>query len=149
MATPRTSTQWATLFELPERPGLPLQGRLRLSVVRAILAGRLSPGAALPSSRELAALLGLSRNTVTSACLQLMDEGFLEARPSSGMFVAPNARPPSAASAEPLVGTSGQPGQPPDWPARVLRTLAGRPTLAKPEQWRMAHLPVPVRLRHL
>jgi GntR family transcriptional regulator/MocR family aminotransferase len=136
MATARSTVQWATLFELPDRPGLPLQGRLRLSVVQAILVGRLGPGAALPSSRELATLLGLSRNTVTSAYLQLMDEGFLEARPRSGVFVAPGARPLSAAQAEPLVGTSGHPGQPPDWPARVLRSLAGRTTLAKPEQWR-------------
>ncbi|MBC7482626.1 MAG: winged helix-turn-helix transcriptional regulator, partial [Rhizobacter sp.] len=87
--------------------------------MQASLAGRLSPGAALPSSRELAALLGLSRNTVTSAYLQLMDEGFLEARPRSGVFVAPNARPPSAAQAEPLVGVSGLSGQPPDRPSRV------------------------------
>jgi GntR family transcriptional regulator/MocR family aminotransferase len=136
MANARSTVQWATLFELPERPGLPLQGRLRLSVVRAILDGRLGPGAPLPSSRELATLLALSRNTVTSAYLQLMDEGFLEARPRSGVFVAANARPLSAAQAEPLVGASGQPGKPPDWPARVLRSMVDRPRLAKPEQWR-------------
>ena len=67
MAKLRTTTQSATLFELPERSGLPLQGRLRRSVAQAILAGHLSPGAALPSSCELAVRLGLSRNTVTSA----------------------------------------------------------------------------------
>jgi len=136
MANPRSSIQWAMLLALPERPGLPLQGRLRLSVVQAILDDRLGPGAPLPSSRELAVLLGLSRNTVTSAYLQLMDDGFLEARPRSGVFVAANARPRSATQAEPLVGASGQPGQPPDWPARVLRSMVDRPTLAKPEQWR-------------
>ena len=65
-----------------------------------------------------------------------MDEGFLEARPCSGVFVAPNARPPSAAQAGPLAGASGLPVQPPDWPARVLRSLVGQPTLAKPHQWR-------------
>ncbi|HEY8709114.1 MAG TPA: winged helix-turn-helix domain-containing protein, partial [Burkholderiaceae bacterium] len=87
MVIPRSIVQWATLFELPVQPALPLQGRLRLAVVQAILGGRLSAGAPLPSSRELAALLGLSRNTVTSAYLQLIDEGFLEARPRSGVFV--------------------------------------------------------------
>src|SRR5215207_4714982 len=114
--------QWAQLFALPDQPGLPLQGRLRAAVVQAILEDRLSPVAPLPSSRELAALLGLSRNTVTSAYLQLMDEGFLEARPRSGVFVAPNARPLTAEPAEPLVGRSGQSGQPPEWPVRVLRS---------------------------
>lgn len=94
------ATQWATLFTLPDQPSLPLQARLRLAVVQAILDERLSPGAPLPSSRELATQLGMSRNTVTSSYLQLMDEGFLEARPRSGVFVATNARPLSAAFAE-------------------------------------------------
>ncbi|VWX62619.1 HTH-type transcriptional regulator TauR [Burkholderiales bacterium 8X] len=130
------STQWAQLFALPEQPGLPLQGRLRAAVVQAILDGRLGAGAPLPSSRELAQLLGLSRNTVTSAYLQLMDEGFLEARPRSGVFVAANARPLTALAAEPLVGRSGHAGQPPDWSERVLRSLTAHPTLSKPDQWR-------------
>jgi len=39
--------QWARLFELPERPGLPLQGRLRLAIVQAVLDGRLASGAPL------------------------------------------------------------------------------------------------------
>jgi GntR family transcriptional regulator/MocR family aminotransferase len=136
MANPRSSIQWATLFQLPDQPALPLQGRLRLAVVQAILDERLGTGAALPSSRELASLLGLSRNTVTSAYLQLMDEGFLEARPRSGVFVAVGARPLSASQAEPLVGNSGQPGLPPEWSRRVLRSLVDRPTLSKPDQWR-------------
>lgn len=136
MAHPRSAIQWATLFQLPDQPALPLQGRLRLAVVQAILDGRLGAGAALPSSRELAALLGLSRNTVTSAYLQLMDEGFLEARPRSGVFVAKDARPQPAARAEPLPGASGQTGQPPAWDRRVLRSLVNRPTLSKPERWR-------------
>ena len=140
MANPR-SIQWAQLFTLPEQPALPLQGRLRLAVVQAILEGHLSPGAALPSSRELAALLGLSRNTVTSAYLQLMDEGFLQARPRSGVFVAANARPLSAQAAEPLMGAGGQPAQAPQWASRVLRSLVDRPTLAKPEQWRDSPYP--------
>ena len=84
------AAQWASLFELPEHSALPLQGRVRLAIVQAVLDGRLGAGTALPSSRELASLLGLSRNTVTSAYLQLMDEGFLEARPRSGVFVAAN-----------------------------------------------------------
>lgn len=109
---------------------------MRASVVQAILDGRLSAGAPMPSSRELAQLLGLSRNTVTSAFLQLIDEGFLESRPRSGVFVALNARPVSATLADPLVGRRGQSGQPPDWSSRVLRSLLDQPTLTKPDQWR-------------
>ena len=136
MIQPGSVVQWERLFELPEQSALPLQGRLRLSVVSAILDGRLAGGSALPSSRRLAGLLNLSRNTVTSAYLQLMDEGFIEARPRSGMFVSRNARPPAAARAEPLTGADGRAGPAPDWDARVVRSLIGRPTLAKPERWR-------------
>lgn len=86
-------TQWAQLFALPEHPALPLQARLRLAIVQAVMDNRLSPGAALPSSRELARLLHLGRNTVTAAYEQLVDEQFLEARPRSGVFVARHERP--------------------------------------------------------
>ncbi len=135
MFNPR-SAQWSQLFKLPDQPALSLQRRLRLAVVRAIFEGRLDDGVLLPSSRELAGLLGLSRNTVTAAYLQLMDEGFLEARPRSGVFVAPNARPLSAELAEPLAGQGGAVGRPPVWSARVLRSLTDQPTLSKPDQWR-------------
>ena len=90
----------------------------------------------LPSSRELALLLGLSRNTVTSAYLQLIDEGFLEARPRSGVFVRQDARPLAAAPAEPLVGAAGRRAA-----ARLgasaccARWSTGR-RCAKPERWR-------------
>src|SRR5450756_2452608 len=85
-------TQWASLFELPDQPALPLQRRLRLAVVQAILDRRLPLGAPLPSSRELAKLLGLSRNTVTAAYEQLADEGFIETRLRSGVVVTMKAR---------------------------------------------------------
>jgi GntR family transcriptional regulator/MocR family aminotransferase len=140
MAGPE-SIQWARLFELPDEPALPLQTRLRRAVVQAILDGRLDTGAALPSSRELAAVLGISRNTVTAAYVQLVEDGFLQARPRSGVFVAPGAQPPAPLAAEPITGVSGQTGQPPEWEARVLRSLAGRPTLAKPAQWRDCRYP--------
>lgn len=131
MSNSRT-IQWAQLLELPVQSALTLQGRLRLAVVHAILEGRLSVGTALPSSRELGVLLHLSRNTVTSAYAQLIDEGFLEARLRRGVFVAANARPISAVLAEPLSGTSRLP---PDWAKRMLRSQADQPTLSKPDNW--------------
>lgn len=136
-------TQWAQLFALPEHAALSLQARLRLAIVQAVMDGRLSPGAALPSSRELARLLGLGRNTVTAAYEQLVDEQFLEARPRSGVFV--HAQAQAVAALEPAM--AGQPpgergetaeraGRAPSWPARVLRSLADQPTLSKPQRWR-------------
>ena len=97
--------QWESLFALPDKPALPLQQRLRLSVVQAILDGRLPAGALLPSSRELAQVLGLSRNTVTAAYAHLMDDGFIESRPRSGVFVTDNAQ---AAASKPLALGAGR-----------------------------------------
>jgi GntR family transcriptional regulator/MocR family aminotransferase len=53
----------------------------------AILGGRLTPGDRVPSTRELAAWLGVARQTVTTAYDQLIAEGYLEASHGSGTFV--------------------------------------------------------------
>jgi GntR family transcriptional regulator/MocR family aminotransferase len=50
--------------------------------------GVLTPGARLPSSRALAADLGVSRTVVTEAYQQLYAEGWLDGRHGSGTFVA-------------------------------------------------------------
>ena len=54
----------------------------------AVETGRLHPGTRLPSSRTLAADLGIARNTVATAYGQLVAEGWLTARPGSGTQVA-------------------------------------------------------------
>jgi GntR family transcriptional regulator / MocR family aminotransferase len=132
--------QWAQLLALPEPSALPLQGRVRQAVVQAILDGRLTAAAPMPSSRELARLLNLSRNTVTAAYLQLIDEGFLESRPRSGVFVAAHAWPAVAASDAAMNSALATRGaathKAPDWKARQLRSLLNTPTLSKPQKWR-------------
>ncbi|NVN32307.1 GntR family transcriptional regulator, partial [Endobacter medicaginis] len=64
------------------------QQRLREALVAAIEDGRLSAGTRLPSSRTLANLLRISRNTVVQALDQLVESGHLTARLRSGLFVA-------------------------------------------------------------
>jgi GntR family transcriptional regulator/MocR family aminotransferase len=54
----------------------------------AILAGRLQPGAKLPSTRALAEGLAVARNTVMGAYEQLLAEGYLEGETGSGTYVA-------------------------------------------------------------
>jgi GntR family transcriptional regulator/MocR family aminotransferase len=58
------------------------------SLRESILAGRLKPGARLPSTRSLAREIGLSRNTVMLAYDQLMAEGYLTGQIGSGTYVA-------------------------------------------------------------
>src|SRR5919202_3330311 len=53
-----------------------------------ILSGVLSAGARLPSTRTLAAKLGVSRATVVTAFGQLLAEGYLEGKIGSGTYVA-------------------------------------------------------------
>lgn len=54
----------------------------------AILDGRLSAGTKLPSSRTLAEMMSISRNSVLAALDRLLDEGYLITKPSSGTYVA-------------------------------------------------------------
>lgn len=65
----------------------PLYRQLREALEHEIASGALDPRLPLPSSRELARELGLSRNTVNTAYLELQAEGFVEARPRQGIFV--------------------------------------------------------------
>ena len=59
----------------------------------AVVSGRLATAERLPSSRALAAELGLARNTVAEAYAQLVAEGWLVARQGSGTRVAEHTRP--------------------------------------------------------
>ncbi|MEW1838045.1 PLP-dependent aminotransferase family protein [Nonomuraea angiospora] len=74
---------------LLELPGWGSRGRALEEALRsAIRGGRLVAGTRLPSSRDLASQLGLSRGTVTQAYEQLVAEGWLTARQGSGTRVA-------------------------------------------------------------
>src|SRR5437870_2154201 len=65
----------------------PLHRQLYLKLRNAILAGRISPGAQIPSSRDLARELGVARNTVLNAVEQLIAEGYLQGEHGSGTYV--------------------------------------------------------------
>ncbi|MFE3836723.1 PLP-dependent aminotransferase family protein [Pseudogemmobacter sonorensis] len=68
-----------------------LQSRIRAMVTEGILSGRFRPGQRMPSSRGLAAHLGISRITVTLAYGDLVSSDYLTARGRSGYFVSDNA----------------------------------------------------------
>ena len=81
---------WEALVEL-DRAQPRLGEQLTCALREAIVAGRLTPGTRLPSTRDLAADLGLSRGLVVSAYEQLIAEGRLVGRRGSGTQVAPGA----------------------------------------------------------
>ncbi|MFD7993216.1 MocR-like pyridoxine biosynthesis transcription factor PdxR [Streptomyces mexicanus] len=93
---------WATLgVDLHLEPTGPGVRRGLTDALReAVRTGRLAPGTRLPSSRSLAADLGIARNTVADAYADLVAEGWLTARQGSGTRVADRAvtpeQPPAA-----------------------------------------------------
>ena len=68
--------------------GTPVNRQLYQVIREAIFTHVLPVGLQLPSSRDLARELQMSRNTVTYAYDQLVAEGFLETRTGAGTFVA-------------------------------------------------------------
>ena len=66
----------------------PLHRQLYNKLREQILGGQFSAGQQMPSTRVLAADLGLSRNTVLHAFEQLKVEGYLEGATGSGTYVA-------------------------------------------------------------
>jgi GntR family transcriptional regulator/MocR family aminotransferase len=68
-------------------PG-PLGVQLSGAIRELVVAGTLARGDRLPSSRALAADLGVSRSVTEHAYEQLLAEGWLEARRGSGTYVA-------------------------------------------------------------
>jgi GntR family transcriptional regulator/MocR family aminotransferase len=68
-----------------------LRTQVETAVREAVRSGRLTPGTRLPSSRALAADLGVTRGVVVHAYDQLCAEGYLESRPGSGTRVSSQA----------------------------------------------------------
>ncbi|WP_329266488.1 PLP-dependent aminotransferase family protein [Streptomyces pseudovenezuelae] len=87
----------------------------------AVRTGRLAPGTRLPSSRALAADLGIARNTVADAYADLVAEGWLTARQGSGTRVGDRTVAPPAGTAPPRPREPGRP---------VHNLVPGTPDLA-------------------
>ena len=79
-----------TPIGVDRRRRVPLHRQIYDEWRKGILAGRFVPGERMPSTRDLAASLGVSRVTVTQAYEQLAVEGYLEGRRGSGTFVSRN-----------------------------------------------------------
>jgi GntR family transcriptional regulator / MocR family aminotransferase len=104
------------LVELHRRGDRPLHQQLERTLRDAIRDGRLQAGALLPSSRGLAAELGVSRGVVTMAYDQLAAEGYLQTRQGAPVRVARGVRAqapvPSARSLLPQFAYDFSPGLP-------------------------------------
>lgn len=127
-----------------ELAGHRVRAGLEAALREAVQTGRLAPGTRLPSSRTLAADLGIARNTVAEAYAQLGAEGWLTARQGSGTRVASTAvvsAGPAAGIRPPLGARAARydlrPGSPDlsafprsGWLSAARKALSGAPSRA-------------------
>ncbi|MBR9843612.1 MAG: PLP-dependent aminotransferase family protein, partial [Rhodobacteraceae bacterium] len=117
-----------TFFLSPQSQGT-LQAQIQEMIAEAILSGRLHKGERLPSSRKLAAHLGVSRITVTLAYTELLSNDYLTSQGRSGYFVSENAPVPPVYTPTPrgedLV----------DWTRITGRRFSEGDTPEKPHDW--------------
>ena len=117
-----------TFFLDPASEGT-LQARIQQMVAQGILAGRFRPGERLPSSRKMAAHLGVSRITVTLAYTELLSNDYLTSRGRSGYYVSDNApEPPKFPPQAPREDAV-------DWSRAIGQRFTGGVTPTKPMDW--------------
>ena len=120
------------LFRLKRSSRSSLQSQIREVLVSAIMGGQLPADERVPSSRDMASTLGVSRNTVMLAYQGLIDDGYLLARERSGYFVngeivkgqvtqTRRSRQDAASS--------------PDWQSKLRVNPARQNNISKPYQW--------------
>lgn len=108
---------------IDRRSRTPLHRQVYGELRRGILAGRLTAGDRLPSTRELALALRVARATVSVAYDQLIAEGYLEARRGAGTFVCRElpdrpTRASTAAKSQPAIRLSSLAAALPALPVR-------------------------------
>ena len=136
---PLPTPDWLERLAPDRSSPLSLGRQLYLALYEAITGGELPDGATLPTSRALAARLGVARNTVVAAYAQLGDEGLVAGGGRRGTLVTHS----TAAERLAPVGT--------DFPARA-RPGAARSVKASPRaSWtlsRRSSSPAATRPRH-
>ncbi|WP_372613492.1 PLP-dependent aminotransferase family protein [Aquicoccus sp.] len=117
-----------TFFLDPTAQGT-LQSQIQRIVAEGILSGRFRRGEKLPSSRRLAAHLGVARITVTAAYTELVASDYLAARGRSGYFVSDTApEPPDFPPPPPRQDSI-------DWSRALGQRFSGGVTPVKPQDW--------------
>ncbi|WP_317056605.1 PLP-dependent aminotransferase family protein [Roseovarius rhodophyticola] len=117
-----------TFFLAPGAEGT-LQAQIQQMIAQGILSGRFRKGEKLPSSRQLAQHLGVSRITVTLAYTELLANDYLESRDRSGYFVSENA--PEPPQFPPRVSRRDVV----DWTRALGRKFTGGAMPDKPKDW--------------
>ncbi|WP_218014564.1 MocR-like pyridoxine biosynthesis transcription factor PdxR [Mycolicibacterium palauense] len=128
------------LFHLD--PALPKGRAVQNALLGAVADGVLAPGTRLPSTRELAAELGISRTTVVAAIDDLIAEGVLTTRARAGIYVARAGAPvtgPDTAAPPPEPRFDLRPGRPERGSFPTARWLAATRRAAGHDEFTAGH----------
>ncbi|MHC1480006.1 FadR/GntR family transcriptional regulator [Frateuria aurantia] len=79
---------------IPANRATHVQKQTREALLQQVLGGKWSAGQRLPSERQLALELGVSRATVREAIQHLIAQGLLLSRPGSGVYLQPHSTMP-------------------------------------------------------
>ncbi|HEY7145526.1 MAG TPA: PLP-dependent aminotransferase family protein [Streptosporangiaceae bacterium] len=122
------------LVRLDRSASQPLRAQLEASLREAIRGSRLRAGERLPSSRELARELGVSRGMVQDCYGQLLAEGYLTSRTGSATRIADisgqQAGDLPAAAPAVVPSSAPSPGRHPSGPPLIADFLPGVPDLS-------------------
>ncbi|MEI4472461.1 MocR-like pyridoxine biosynthesis transcription factor PdxR [Frigidibacter sp. MR17.24] len=138
-AMPHNALIWQQYFRQGRSAGLTLQLQVRQLIVQLVVERKLLRGARVPSTRQLAETLDVSRNTIAHAYDLLVQDGYLCISTRQGHFVNPEL------VLETTVGFRGEPGS-----TTLSRLPQGRVSVTKPDSrtaisrqsdWRAAPFP--------
>ena len=86
-----TITSTMLTVQVDRTESIPLHDQVAGEIRRAIAEGEAGPGERLPLAKDLAAVLGVNKNTVLRALHILRDEGLLDFQRGRGITVAGSA----------------------------------------------------------
>jgi GntR family transcriptional regulator len=90
-------------FNIQAESDIPASTQLYNQILFAIASRQFPPGHQLPSTRQLAMLTGLHRNTISKVYRQLEEAGVVDAKAGSGIYVRDQAAEGAARSRSPLL----------------------------------------------
>ncbi|MGA8673123.1 MAG: PLP-dependent aminotransferase family protein [Terracidiphilus sp.] len=129
-----SSAHICPIIAIDQSAPLPVHKQVYDGYRTAILRGDLRPGQQIPSTRDFASEVRVSRFPVLQAYSQLLAEGYLESRVGSGTFVA-SSLPEQLISVE---SNAGRPANKPSGPRDVSRRSLLYPSFDRtrsPRRW--------------
>lgn len=127
-------------FETPFSEAASLQHQIQERLIEAILDGAVSPVDPLPSSREFAKLLKVSRNTISIVYDRLHQDGFITAKPRRGYFIDENFVREKLDVAPPRHRPGS--GTPPDFAQMIPHRFTEQLNIEKLADWRRHPYPL-------